>query len=269
MDDFNNALWPQHLWLYCRISPHSEEPRLIFWLVSITTSLLSLHSSPCYVKHVDSSSSQRSSAHPSTGLLPRAVKASTPTCNLPAPLTSTAKGKLQPGPCLAASFPSPNYSPHAGELFSAAQKRSSAIPWKFPPAWKSQLSPFPCCWPSAVSLPWVQPREPLTIPAQEGAGARWDHQPWGSEALETAAAPQGPCKLQLLALCSVSDSWTMPSLHCLTKRLLCKANQSKLLSQLCCTAGCRGPKQPQALCMEAAPCCLPHSGKIQQSNGNR
>lgn len=61
-------------------------------------------------------------------------------------------------------------SPHAGELFSTP--RNSVVPWKFPPAWGSQLNPSPWCWPlwcpSCGFSPVSSLRVAVTHPCPQG-----------------------------------------------------------------------------------------------------
>lgn len=164
MGDFNNSLWPHHLWLYCRVSPHSEQPGLIFWFVSITTySCLSM-APPCYVKCVNSSSSPQliptlgfshglsNHQHPPAICQPHSPP-------LPKANSSQSPAWQPAGELLPITQPSSS----CRELSSTTQKPSSAVPWEFVPPWKSQLSPSSCCWPggvpAALSLLWVQPCE--------------------------------------------------------------------------------------------------------------
>lgn len=123
----------------------------------------------------------------------------------------------------------------------------------------SPVSPLTQCG-FHTSLPTRDQRGMMgTISHGHGAANHW--------IVVTQMGQQMPCKIPTSGscLCCVSDSLMMPSLHYLTKRLLCKTNKSKLLSQLCCTAGFMSRKQPQARhCVQRQllAACL-RSGKIR------
>lgn len=160
---------------------------------------------PCYVKCVNSSSSQGSSAHPSPGLLPRAAKPSTPTYNLPhLHCQRQTPASALPGCLQESSF----HHPHAEELFSSTQKPSWVVPWESVPPWKSQLSPSPWCWCPCCSLP---PVCPLTqwlshLPAHHGPVNHCTHK----------TGPQTPRKIPTSGslLCEWQLNNAFPSLSC-------------------------------------------------------
>lgn len=140
--------------------------------------------------------------------------------------------------------------------------------------------PFSLVLATVVSLLWVQPCESpqcgshTSLPTRDQRGIMGTISHGHGAVNHWVHKQDHKChaKFQLLWnlwVCvndsCVSDSLMMPSLHYLTKRLLCKTNKSKLLSQLCCTAGSMSPKQHQArhFTWRQFPAAWIHSGKIR------
>lgn len=198
------------------------------------------------------------------------------------PLPKANSPACLPVPCLAAYRRSPFHHP---TILSSCRRtllhsQNLSCPLEVSSCMGKPAEPFSLVLASVVSLLWVQPCESpqggchTSLPTRDQRGITGTISHGHGAVNHWVHKQDHKCraKFQLvwnLWVCvndsCVSDSLMMPSLHYLTKRLLCKTNKSKLLSQLCCTAGCMSPKQHQArhFIWRQFPAAWIRSGKIR------